>query len=97
MAWGEAYAHPQPYRTILLFLQLEDRADQAVTTTQEHAHEVSKLQVALENSQAELEKIRSKLAAVEEERTAAAKRSRDLLTQWEERDRTQGQDLSVLR
>lgn len=58
---------------------------------------MAKLQVALDNSQAELSEVKRKLATVEEERTAAAKRSRELLAQWEERDKVQGQDLSILR
>lgn len=78
-------------------LQLESKAEQAVVASQSHAHEVAKAQVALDNTAAELANTRTKLAAVEEERTAAAKRSRELLAQWEERDKVQVQDLATLR
>jgi hypothetical protein len=58
---------------------------------------VAKLQVALDNTAAELALVRPQLASAEEERTAAAKRSSALLAQWEERDRGQGQEITTLR
>jgi hypothetical protein len=58
---------------------------------------VAKLQVALDNTAAELALVRRQLASAEEERTSAAKRSSALLAQWEERDRGQGQEITTLR
>jgi hypothetical protein len=80
-----------------LRLQLESKSDQAVCSSQSHAHELAKLQVALDNTAAELALVRRQLASAEEDRTAAAKRSSALLAQWEERDRGQGQEITTLR
>jgi hypothetical protein len=55
------------------------------------------LQVALDNTTAELADTRKQLAAVDTERTAAAKRSSTLMTQWEERDAARDEELSKLR
>jgi hypothetical protein len=87
------YLLPDP----LLLPQLESKSDQAVCSSQSHAHEVAKLQVALDNTAAELALVRRQLASAEEDRTAAAKRSSALLAQWEERDRGQGQEITALR
>jgi hypothetical protein len=83
--------------TFLLFAQLESKSDQAVSCSQTHAHEVAKLQVALDNTAAELALVKRQLASAEEERTSAAKRSSALLVQWEERDRGQSQEITTLR
>ncbi|WIA15351.1 hypothetical protein OEZ85_002016 [Tetradesmus obliquus] len=77
--------------------ELESKSDQAVSSSQAHAHEVAKLQVALDNAAAELALVRRQLASAEEERTSAAKRSSALLVQWEERDRGQSQEVTTLR
>lgn len=68
-----------------------------MSSSQAHAHEVAKLQVALDNAAAELALVRRQLASAEEERTSAAKRSSALLVQWEERDRGQSQEVTTLR
>jgi hypothetical protein len=55
------------------------------------------MQVMLDNTTAELADTRKQLSAVDAERTAAAKRSSTLLTQWEERDLARDEELSKLR
>lgn len=80
-----------------MVLQLEARSEQATSTSQSHAHEVAKLQVSLDTTEAELAAVKRQLAAVEEERTTAARRSGALLAQWEDRDRGTTQEMQVLR
>jgi len=55
------------------------------------------LQVMLDNTTADLADTRKQLSAVDAERTAAAKRSSTLMTQWEERDEARDEELSKLR
>jgi hypothetical protein len=54
-------------------------------------------QVALDNTTAELADTRKQLTTVDSERTAAAKRSSTLMTQWEERDALREEEVSKLR
>lgn len=54
-------------------------------------------QVALDNTTAELADTRKQLTTVDSERTAAAKRSSTLMTQWEERDAAREEEVSKLR
>jgi hypothetical protein len=65
--------------------------------SKKQAHVRSGLQVMLDNTAAELADTRRQLSAVDAERTAAAKRSSTLLTQWEERDLARDEELSKLR
>lgn len=51
----------------------------------------------LDNTTADLAETRKQLSAVDAERTAAAKRSSTLMTQWEERDAARDEELSKLR
>jgi hypothetical protein len=54
-------------------------------------------QVALDSATAELAAVRQQLAAVEGERTAAAKRSSSLMAQWEQRDAARDEEVATLR
>lgn len=58
---------------------------------------VRALQVALDNIAAELADTQKQLTVVDAERTAAAKRSSTLMTQWEERDAARDEEVSKLR
>lgn len=78
-------------------LQLEARADEALASSQSHAQEAGRLQAALDAATAEAGELQRRLAAVEDERAAAAKRSRSLMSQWESREKGQVQELSTLR
>lgn len=55
------------------------------------------MQVALDTSSAEVAHLHKQLAAVEAERSTAAKRSSTLMTQWEQRDAARDDEVSKLR
>lgn len=60
-------------------------------------NQVRALQVALDNIAAELADTHKQLTVVDAGRTAAAKRSSTLMTQWEEREAARDEEVSKLR